>query len=305
MLWVEKYRPQRIDEIVGQDKFVLDAKGWINNQSMPNVLLAGRAGIGKTAAAISLGKEMLGRDFESNFTEINASDDRKLETVRTTIRTIAEQGVIGEVGFRIIFLDEMDGMTRDAQFALRRVMERYNHVRFIITANHQEGIIEAIQSRVACYRFMPLEQEQIANVLERIMEQENINVERYSTELLPFISLMGGDMRRSINELQAAVSAGNSLSKQSEKSTIVWNQILELLIERKSEQARVKLCDELYKGKTIQDICVGLHDAITTSSIDTNTKFKFLHSVGEAEWRGKGMTPRVLISWLVSKMGNQ
>ena len=123
MLWVEKYRPQRIDEIVGQDKFVLDAKGWINNQSMPNVLLAGRAGIGKTAAAISLGKEMLGRDFESNFTEINASDDRKLETVRTTIRTIAEQGVIGEVGFRIIFLDEMDGMTRDAQFALRRVME--------------------------------------------------------------------------------------------------------------------------------------------------------------------------------------
>tara|TARA_R110000744_G_scaffold375_3_gene1407 strand:+ start:9399 stop:10313 length:915 start_codon:yes stop_codon:yes gene_type:complete len=303
MLWVEKYRPQRIDQIVGQDKFVLDAKGWIKNKSMPNVLCAGRAGIGKTAAAISLGREMLGADFDSNFTEINASDDRKLETVRTTIRSIAEQGVIGDSEIRIIFLDEMDGMTRDAQFALRRVMERYTHVRFIITANHQEGIIEAIQSRVACYRFLPLEQEQIVNVLEKIMEKENISVKRYAEEIEPFVSLMGGDMRRSINELQAAVASGNSLSKQGEKSTITWNQILELLIDRKMEDARVKLCEELYKGKTVQDICVGLHDAINTSSIDTNTKFKFLHCVGEAEWRGKGMTPRVLISWLVSKMG--
>ena len=156
---------------------------------------------------------------------------------------------------------------------------------------------------MACYRFLPLEHEQIINVLEKILASEKIPMERYAEELEMFVSTMGGDLRRSINEMQAAVAGGNSLSKQSEKSTIVWNRILELVIDKKMDEARDKLCEELYKGKTITDVCVGLHDAIITSSIDGNIKFKFLHCVGEAEWRGKGMTPRVLISWLISKMG--
>ena len=135
MLWTEKYRPKNIHELIGQEIFKLDAENWIEIKDMPNTLLYGQAGVGKTAAAGILANEMLKSEMDSNYFEINASDDRRLEVVRTTIKDIAQQKAIGDVPFKIILLDEMDGMTTDAQNALKRVMERYaSNVRFIITA---------------------------------------------------------------------------------------------------------------------------------------------------------------------------
>ena len=142
MLWTEKYRPKNIHELIGQEIFKLDAENWIEIKDMPNILLYGQAGVGKTAAAGILANEMLESEMDSNYFEINASDDRRLEVVRTTIKDIAQQKAIGDVPFKIILLDEMDGMTTDAQNALKRVMERYaSNVRFIITANDRSKII--------------------------------------------------------------------------------------------------------------------------------------------------------------------
>ena len=151
MLWTEKYRPSKLSDIAGQEHFVLDAEQWVLENNMPNVLAYGMQGTGKTGAAIALAKSMLRDTFKDNFFEVNASDDRRLETVRTTIKQVAQSGTsLGDASFRIMLLDEMDGMTSDAQNALKRIMERYaNNIRFIITCNDKSRIIFPLQSRYA------------------------------------------------------------------------------------------------------------------------------------------------------------
>ena len=108
MLWTEKYRPSKLSDIAGQEHFVLDAEQWVLENNMPNVLAYGMQGTGKTGAAIALAKSMLGDLFKDNFFEVNASDDRRLETVRTNIKNIAQSGTIGDAPFRICLLDEID-----------------------------------------------------------------------------------------------------------------------------------------------------------------------------------------------------
>ena len=171
MLWTEKYRPESISQIVGQESFKLDAENWIQLGDMPNLLLFGTAGVGKTAAGLALAKDMLDDLFDVNFLELNASDDRKLETVRTKIKEFVSQGKIGQVPFRIILLDEVDGMTSDAQNALKRIIERYeSNARFIFTANDRSRIIYPLQSRCANYFFSTLPNDVIFSLAEIVLK---------------------------------------------------------------------------------------------------------------------------------------
>ena len=302
MLWTEKYRPKSIHQLIGQESFKLDAEHWIENKDMPNVLLHGPAGVGKTAAAGILALEILKREIDSNFFEINASDDRRLEVVRTTIKDVAQQKAIGDVPFKIIHLDELGGMTPDAQNALKRIMERYAHnVRFIITANDRSKIIYPLQSRCANYYFSILDNDTISTLLRTILQNEELPLPS-EEDLATFISHYNGDVRRTITELQAALASGISLRKQTDKSLERYDKILNLLVEEKYNQALMTLHDALYSGKTVKDICYGLHEVIVKSDMTDNLKFKYLRAVGEAEWRGNSMTPRVLVSWVVSQL---
>jgi len=302
MLWTEKYRPKNIQQLIGQESFKLDAEHWIENKDMPNVLLHGPAGVGKTAAAGILALEILKQEIDSNFFEINASDDRRLEVVRTTIKDVAQQRAIGDVPFKIIHLDELDGMTPDAQNALKRIMERYAHnVRFIITANDRSKIIYPLQSRCANYYFSILDNDTISTLLKTILQNEELSLPS-ETDLATFISHYNGDVRRTITELQAALASGISLRKQTDKSLERYDKILNLLVEEKYNQALMTLHDALYSGKTVKDICYGLHEVIVKSDMTDNLKFKYLRAIGEAEWRGNSMTPRVLVSWVISQL---
>ena len=214
MLWTEKYRPKKLNDVIGQEHFTSDARGWIEEKNMPNVLLYGNPGNGKTGAGLVIGREILGETFKDNYVEVNASDDRRLENVRTTIKNIAQSGTIGDAPFRIVLLDEMDGMTTDAQNALKRIMERYaSNIRFIITCNDRNKIIFALQSRCANYHFKPLSNEAMMEVLSSILKAEEIT--RFSQdELHSFIYAMNGDMRRAITELQAAKASNSTLKTQ-------------------------------------------------------------------------------------------
>jgi len=302
MLWTEKYRPKNIHELIGQEIFKLDAENWIEIKDMPNTLLYGQAGVGKTAAAGILAHEMLKSEMDSNYFEINASDDRRLEVVRTTIKDIAQQKAIGDVPFKIILLDEMDGMTTDAQNALKRVMERYaSNVRFIITANDRSKIIYPLQSRCANYFFTKLDSTTISTLLKTILSREDIS-HPSDVDLGQFISHYNGDVRRTITELQAALASGTSLKRQVNKSLERYDDILQLLENENHRKALEELHNALYSGKTVKDICYGLHEVIVKSDINDNSKYKYLRAVGEAEWRGNSMTPRVLVSWLVAQL---
>ena len=302
MLWTEKYRPNKINEIYGQEHFVMDARSWLETEDMPNLLLYGKPGNGKTSAAIVLSKELLKDSFKDNFFEVNASDDRRLETVRTTIRQVAQSGTIGDVPFRMMLLDEMDGMTTDAQNALKRIMERYaNNIRFIITCNDRNKIIFALQSRCANYHFKAISNENMLDMVKDILHKEQIN--RFTDEdLAGFIYSMNGDMRRAITEIQAAKASDSTLQRQIDVSLEEHHKIL-IKITNKNANVLGELHDMLYKGKTISEICLGLHDAIINSKgLDSTLKFKFLRTIGECEYRSHSMTPKVLLSWMVGQL---
>ena len=245
---------------------------------------------------------MLGENALDNFFEINASDDRRLETVRTLIKEIAQSGGIGDIPFRIILLDEMDGMTTDAQNALKRIMERYsNNVRFIVTCNDRTKIIFALQSRCANYHFKPLSPNIIYDVLQDILSKENVSGKYGDEEMHGFISAYGGDLRRAITELQAAIASNKPLSVQVQSGLQEYENIVNEIIN-KNTNILSDLHNLLYDGKTVKDICVGLHDVIINATMDNNTKYKFLRVIGESEYRSTTMTPRVLLSRMVGQL---
>lgn len=302
MLWTEKYRPTKLGDIVGQEHLVMDANGWVEEGNIPNLLFYGNAGLGKTTVSIVLANAILKDGFKDNFFEINASDDRKLEVVRTKIKEIAQSGAIGEVPFRIILLDEMDGMTPDAQNALKRIMERYSsNVRFIITCNDKNKIIFALQSRCANYRFKNLNTLDMQVVVSKILENEGVT-HFDSKELRTFIGRMNGDLRRAITELQAVKASGSTLQKQVEYELEEYMKILNMIVN-KNTNALGQIHDLLYDGRSMKEICIGLHDSVVESTgLDHNIKFKFLRTIGETEWRSTTMTPKVLASWMVGQL---
>jgi len=303
MLWTEKYRPKTLRDIKGQEAFVMDAEVWVEEKNMPNVLLYGNAGTGKTGAGLALARSILGEGAKDNFVEVNASDDRRLEVIRTTIKTVAQSGTIGDVPFRICLLDEMDGMTKDAQNALKRIMERYSsNIRFIITCNDKSKIIHPLQSRCANYHFKPLSNEVILDVIKEILHNEKVEV--FSDEdLTRLIYSLDGDMRRAITEIQAAKSSGYSLSKQIESSLQEYNKILMLILDKKPNESLNQLHNLIYEGRNVKEICLGLHNAVINSEgLDNLLKFKLLRTIGESEWRSTTMTPKVLLSWMVGQL---
>ena len=299
MLWTEKYRPESISQIVGQESFKLDAENWIQLGDMPNLLLFGTAGVGKTAAGLALAKDMLDDLFDVNFLELNASDDRKLETVRTKIKEFVSQGKIGQVPFRIILLDEVDGMTSDAQNALKRIIERYeSNARFIFTANDRSRIIYPLQSRCANYFFSTLPNDVIFSLAENVLKKEGHDI---PVNMMQFIGSYNGDVRRALTELQAAIASGSTLREQANKSLEEYEKIVSLIVGKEHDKALTALYEELLKGKTMKDICLGLHEIVIESEMDGNMKYKILRVIGEGEWRSSTMTPRILVSWMIAQ----
>ena len=196
----------------------------------------------------------------------------------------------------------MEGMTNDAQNALKRIMERYaSNIRFIITCNNKNKIIHPIQSRCANYHFKPLSNDRILEVVKGILQREQITGFD-DNELSSFIATLNGDLRRAITEIQAAKYSNISLKKQSEISLEEYVKIINL-INNKDTTVLSILHDMIYAGRDISEICIGLHDAvINMNGLDSNVKFKYLRTLGESEYRSTTMTPRVLVSWFVGQL---
>ncbi|MCE4608766.1 MAG: replication factor C small subunit [Desulfurococcales archaeon] len=207
ILWVEKYRPRSLDEIVNQEEIVNRLKTFVKNKNMPHLLFAGPAGTGKTTAAHALAHDLYGEYYRQYMLELNASDERGIGVIREKVKEFARSRTPPDIPFKIILLDEADNMTADAQQALRRLMELYSvSTRFILIANYPSKIIDPIQSRCAFFRFQPLKKDDVVARLKYIADNEGVEYDPEALETIYEIS--EGDMRKAINVLQAAAALG-------------------------------------------------------------------------------------------------
>ena len=210
-LWTEKYRPQTLADIVGQNAIVERLSKFVERRTLPHCLFAGPPGTAKTTAGMALARDLFGDSFERNFMELNASDERGIDVVRNQIKTFARSLPAGNAPFKILVLDEADHLTNDAQHALRRTMEAYaSSCRMILICNYSSRIIPPIQSRCAIFKFARLREENIADRLDYVAKEEGVNLNPKGKDSILYLA--NGDMRIAINFLQAASSSGKQVT---------------------------------------------------------------------------------------------
>ena len=216
-IWIEKYRPQNFDEIIGQDKNINILKNLLKNKSLPHLLFHGNSGVGKTSTINAISEYLYGKNKVFMVMKLDASDARGINTVREEIKGFAEKMTISNKGVKLIILDEADSMTFDAQFALRRIIEKYSdNTRFCLICNYENKIIKPIKSRCVDIRFYPVNEKVIIDKLKLICNNENI---KYTTNGIETIAkLSNGDMRKAINILQSLHSSSDVI-----KSSICYN----------------------------------------------------------------------------------
>lgn len=307
-VWVEKYRPKKLDNVVGQNEITERLKAYAETKSMPHLLFAGPAGTGKTTCAIALARELFGENWKDNFQELNASDERGIQVVRTKIKDYARIAPMGDAGFKIIFLDEADALTPEAQAALRRTMERYTQTcRFILSCNYSSKIIEPIQSRCAVFRFRPLKAEDIKSYLLRIAEAEKKEITEDGMEALTYVA--EGDARKATNSFQVAASMGDKIDSNMIYRTASLarpeevKKLLTTALSGSFLEARKQL-DELLitYGLSGEDVIKQIHRTIVELPIPDHKKVQLVDKVGEIEFRiVEGGNERIQLEALLSQ----
>jgi replication factor C subunit 3/5 len=200
--WVEKYRPKDINEIISNEQNINIIKNMLLNGSLPHLLFHGTSGTGKTSLIIALAKKIYKNNMNLMVMKLDASDVRGINSVREEIKGFAEKKNMFKKGVKLIILDEADSMTFDAQFALRRIIEKYSEsTRFCLICNYENKIIPAIRSRCANFRFNPIKITDIILVLQNICNKEKLNINDESINIIALLS--NGDLRKSINLLQS------------------------------------------------------------------------------------------------------
>ena len=290
-MWVEKYRPKSFKEIKGQLEIIPKIKAFIEKKNMPHVMFAGPAGIGKSTTALVIARELFGEQWQDNFLELNASDERGIDVVRTKVKDFARTRAIGDVPFKIIFLDECDALTKEAQQALRRTMERYTQTtRFILSCNYSSKIIDPIQSRCTVFRFKPLEKEEMFMIFDKIAKEENIEIDNNAKEALYISS--SGDCRRAENILQSCAAVNDKVTEETVFSLASVaqpkevNEFLTLAVQNKFIESRNKLLDTMLKyGLSGLDLIKQIQKEVWNLNIDDRSKVMLVDKCGEIEFR--------------------
>jgi len=290
-IWTEKYRPSKFSEIVGQDNTTKKVESLTNSLNIPHLLFAGPAGTGKSSMALIIVKELFGKYWRENYLELNASDERGINVIREKVKNFARTKSIGNVPFKIIFLDEADALTPEAQQALRRTMENFSTTcRFILSCNYSSKIIDPIQSRCAIFRFKLLEKKDIEKVIKKIAEGEKLTINPDALELIYEGS--EGDCRRCINILQSTASISLSITYDL-VSTIISSAkpkdirvVLDYAISGDFQKSREKLLDVMLRESISgQDVIKSIQKEIWNLPVEPEIKVKLTEKTGEAEFR--------------------
>ncbi|MCS7132220.1 MAG: replication factor C small subunit [Nitrososphaeria archaeon] len=312
--WVEKYRPRTLDDVVNQEEVVSSLKNVLKTKAVPHMLFAGPPGVGKTATAHAFARDLFGDSYieDGHFLEINASDERGIQTIRDKVKMFARQIPMGGYGFKILFLDESDQLTDDAQHAFRRVMEQFSMTcRFILAANYSNRIIEPIQSRCAVFRFKPLTKNHVIGFLKRISDKESLEIDDQALEIIYDFS--EGDMRKAINILQASASISRKIDERTVYQVMGYvsrgevRKILELALGGKFTDARDELRRILYlQGVMPSDLVSAIYRELFYLDLNEEDKLSLLDLLGEVDYRiSEGATPEVQLMAFLARLATK
>ena len=308
-LWAEKYRPSSFRDIIGQEDIVKRLEAFVKHQNLPHLLFAGPPGVGKTSMALVIAKQLYKGDWRQNIIELNASDERGIDVIRTKVKDFARTKSIGEVPFKMCILDESDSLTREAQQALRRTMENYTSTcRFVLLANYSSKIIEPIQSRCAVFRFKPLSDSEIIKIIERVAAAENLVVGEKARKAL--IEVSEGDCRKLENVLQSCAVMSSAITEDliytiaSVARPKEVKEVIELALSNNFQKARDKLLETmLAHGLSGLDIIKQLQKEVLDSAIEPKKKLVLIEKCGEIEFRmSEGADEFVQLEALLSQI---
>jgi len=314
IMWVEKYRPKNLEQIINQKEIIIGLKNFLNKPNeLPHLLFTGAAGIGKTTTAICLAREILGDNWKRDTLELNASDERGIKMVRERVKEFASIMKLSlnqsenERPFKIIILDEADEMTSDAQTSLRRIIEDSSKTtRFIFICNYLSHIIEPIQSRCVVFRFSKVPANEVVEYLKFICKNEGVKFEEKA--LYKIYEHTNGDLRHSINILQAASTNGNINTLQvqnaigiSGKSKV--SEIIKLALDSKFNESRIKLLELLYVyGVSETDFLKYANEEIYNRDIKNISEISSM--IAEYDYRlSIGAHPEIQLAAFLAQLG--
>jgi replication factor C small subunit len=308
MPWTEKYRPKGLESVYGQTEVIKNLKAFVKARNMPNMMFAGPPGVGKTTAALAMAHELYGENLHGNFIELNASDERGIDVVRGTIKDFARSMSLGDAPWKLIFLDESDSLTSEAQHALRRTMESTSSVtRFILSCNYSSRIIEPIQSRCAVSRFMQLAEPDVHKMLEHVAKNENLKIDEDAFKALFYVC--EGDMRRALNALQGAAMHSShitldlvhKISSRAKPKEV--HEMVQLALSGEFLKARENL-DKLviHYGLSGEDILNQVYRELPNLQISEKKRVVLMDRVGEFNFRlVEGASERIQIEAMLAQ----
>lgn len=322
--WVEKYRPATLDDVSGHQDILATINKFVDSNRLPHLLLYGPPGTGKTSTILALARRIYGeQNMRQMVLELNASDDRGIDVVREQIKTFASTKQIFTVGrapgggamagYKLIILDEADAMTNTAQMALRRIMEKYTtNTRFCVIANYTHKLSPALLSRCTRFRFSPLKEADIRVLVDKVIDEENVNVTPEATDAL--VKLSNGDMRRALNVLQACHASSTPVRakgepKPAEKDIVrdkITTETIYMCIAAPPPEAIEKIAQTLLStrdvtsclstintlktahGLALADIITALAETLATTEVKPEAMIRWLDGLAEIEYRLAG-----------------
>ncbi|EME42793.1 hypothetical protein DOTSEDRAFT_80413 [Dothistroma septosporum NZE10] len=325
--WVEKYRPNSLSDVSGHHDILATINKFVDTNRLPHLLLYGPPGTGKTSTALAMARRIYGnKNMRQMVLELNASDDRGIDVVREQIKTFSstKQIFAGSFDksnnqndtiahFKLIILDEADAMTSTAQMALRRIMEKYTaNTRFCIIANYTHKLSPALLSRCTRFRFSPLKDADIRQLVDKVISEEVVNIAPEAADSL--VTLSKGDMRRALNVLQACHASSTPLhvpgqplqeSKDIERDLITQETIydciaaphpgdIDTITQTLLTTANVGSCLSTIntlkktKGLALADILTAMGEQLTEIEVPAQTRVTWLEGLADIEYRLSG-----------------
>jgi len=287
--WVEKYRPDKLVNIISQDEIINTITNLLDNNKLPHMLLHGQSGTGKTSSIIAIARKMYGDNYKPMILELNGSDDRGINIVREKIKQFAGGKQLFGDCIKLVILDEADSMTFDAQSALRRIIEKYTfNARFCLICNYANKIIPALRSRCMEFRFVPLKPEIVFKKIKDICKKENVEITKGGCDTI--IKLAKGDMRKAINMLQAVNMSHNVIDENNVYSfSGLPNpndvaRIMTILLNKSLDEAFIEINSiKEEKGLSLMDIIKELGELVINIQLNSKQYIYIIKCLSDIE----------------------